>query len=66
MTTPTTKREICDRLRAHAREAHSSALDEERLERLYRQLQERGLLRHAPVLGMYLTRELTPEDTALD
>ena len=66
MMTPTTKREICDQILEHAHSAHSSALDEEHLERLYRRLQERGLVRYAPALGMYLTRDLAPEDTALD
>lgn len=65
-TTPTTKRELCEQLLEHAHNAHAAALDDERLERLYRRLQERGLIRHAPAIGVYLTRELTAEDIALD
>ncbi len=65
-TTPTTKRELCEQLLKHAHNAHAAALDDERLERLYRRLQERGLIRYAPAIGMYLTRELTAEDMTLD
>lgn len=65
-TTPTTKRELCEQLLKHAHNAHAEALDEERLERLYRRLYERGVIRHAPALGVYLTRDLTDDDLTLD
>lgn len=63
---PQTKRDIRAALDEKARLSTGQPLDEDQLEQLYNRLRDRGVIKYAPALGVYLTREPTQEDLNLD
>jgi hypothetical protein len=63
---PQTKHDLCATLYNKVRVLRSQTLVEEQVEALYERLRQRGVIKYAPALGVYLSRELTAQDLCLD
>lgn len=62
---PQTKNDICVVLDRLTRRATGQSLPADQLEQLYNRLRDRGVIKYAPALGVYLAREPSHQDLAL-